>query len=178
MGKKGTPHRGTVKSYAQISLQALAERSQPAIEASICWISMYISLIISVQLLPWATKAQFSTRPNWASCNFVFFSVYFFLTSAAGCPGRAVSLLMHVFVLKQEFRWNPGDSSGFPSFLGKTIKIAKLWKERCIPMTQFAAKPTIPAQNNTSFLPDPAHRQTLRYSLRYRGVCDIISWFY
>ena len=29
-----------------------------------------------------ATKAQFSTRPNWASKTIVFFSVYFSLTDA------------------------------------------------------------------------------------------------
>ena len=30
----------------------------------------------------WAIKAQFSTRPNWASKTMVFLSVYFSLTNA------------------------------------------------------------------------------------------------
>ena len=31
--------------------------------------------------LPWAIKAQFSTRPNWTSDVMVFLRVYFFLTN-------------------------------------------------------------------------------------------------
>ena len=33
-------------------------------------------------MLLWATKAQFSTGPNWASLSFFFLFVYFCLTAA------------------------------------------------------------------------------------------------
>ena len=42
----------------------------------------------------WAIKAQFSTRPNWASNTMVFLSVYFFLTDAVLNGNQAVLLLL------------------------------------------------------------------------------------
>ena len=44
---------------------------------------MFISSTTCVQQPLWAIKAQFSIRPNWASCSYSLFSVYFYLTSAA-----------------------------------------------------------------------------------------------
>ncbi len=44
--------------------------------------SMYITLITGGLQPLWAIKAQFSTRPNWASNTMVFFGVYFYLTDA------------------------------------------------------------------------------------------------
>ena len=46
------------------------------------WTSMYITSITVDLRPPWAIKAQFSTRPNWASKTMVFLCVYFFLTDA------------------------------------------------------------------------------------------------
>ena len=46
------------------------------------WKNMFITLIISADLLLWATKAQFSTKPNWAFKTMVVFSVYFLLTDS------------------------------------------------------------------------------------------------
>ena len=43
---------------------------------------MFITIITSVLRPLWATKAQFSTKPNWASKTMVFLSVYFSLTDA------------------------------------------------------------------------------------------------
>ena len=37
-------------------------------------------------MLLWATKAQFSTGPNWASLSLFFLFVYFCLTAAAAFP--------------------------------------------------------------------------------------------
>ena len=45
---------------------------------------MFITIIMSDLQPLWAIKAQFSIRPNWASCSYSLFSVYFYLTSA-GC---------------------------------------------------------------------------------------------
>ncbi|WP_207708711.1 hypothetical protein, partial [Clostridium porci] len=42
----------------------------------------FITIILSGLRLLWAIKAQFSTKPNWASKNMVVFSVYFSLTDA------------------------------------------------------------------------------------------------
>ena len=39
-------------------------------------------------MLLWATKAQFSTGPNWASLSFFFLFVYFCLTAAPGAQRR------------------------------------------------------------------------------------------
>ena len=43
-------------------------------------------------MLLWATKAQFSTGPNWASLSFFFLFVYFCLTAARPEKGGPVSL--------------------------------------------------------------------------------------
>lgn len=50
---------------------------------SYSWIHMYITSITGDLRLPWDIKAQFSTRPNWASDVMAFLAVYFFLTNAA-----------------------------------------------------------------------------------------------
>ena len=47
-----------------------------------CLTTMFITIITSGLRLLWGTKAQFSTRPNWASKAMVFFGVYFSLTDA------------------------------------------------------------------------------------------------
>ena len=44
--------------------------------------SMLITIITNDLRPPWATKAQFSTKLNWASNTMVFFSIYFSLTDA------------------------------------------------------------------------------------------------
>jgi len=38
--------------------------------------------IREIYIRSWATKAQFSTKPNWASVSYVFLCVYFLLTNA------------------------------------------------------------------------------------------------
>ena len=43
---------------------------------------MFITIVMSDLRPLWAIKAQFSTRPNWASKAMVFLSVYFSLTDA------------------------------------------------------------------------------------------------
>ena len=52
----------------------------------------------------WAIKAQFSTRPNWASRNMPFFSVYFCLTDAP--RGFLFSLSFHKCQSSIEHFWH------------------------------------------------------------------------
>ena len=75
---------------------------------SLCyWISMYITLITDGLRPPWAIKAQFSTRPNWASKTMVFLSVYFFLTDTIKCTDSKgyikISVANELNVLPLEF---------------------------------------------------------------------------
>ena len=52
---------------------------------------MFISSTTCVQQPLWAIKAQFSIRPNWASCSYSLFSVYFYLTSAGIAAAESFS---------------------------------------------------------------------------------------
>ena len=62
---------------------------------------MYITSITGDLRLPWAIKAQFSTRPNWASDVMVFLSVYFFLTNAQ-CRWFQKALAMQNALLSEQ----------------------------------------------------------------------------
>ncbi|MEE1490729.1 MAG: hypothetical protein UGF45_01595, partial [Massilioclostridium sp.] len=70
---------------------------------------------------PWAIKAQFSTRPNWASNALVFFGVYFFLTDALGW-GFILSAIQHRFAAKapSPTTWEGKQICHSPSFCKKT----------------------------------------------------------